>query len=69
MSMTTVAQPTSNAEWQCRLAMAISHPFGRGQRPAGICFYTWKILPINPMQQMTQKACFSAFSLFQLISG
>jgi hypothetical protein len=30
MSMTTVAKPTSNAEWQCRSAMAISHPFRHG---------------------------------------
>jgi hypothetical protein len=30
MSMTTVAQPTSNAEWHCCSAMAISHSFECG---------------------------------------
>ena len=63
MSMTTVAQPTSNAEWHARLAMAILHPFGSGalasRNPSA------KHYPARRCRGLTQKS--PIFSLFQAI--
>ena len=69
MSMTTVAQPTSHAEWQYRLAMAFSHPSRHGALAGRNLLFTRKVLPIRAMQRRTQKAQFSGFRLFQLIPG
>jgi hypothetical protein len=44
MSMTTVAQPASNAEWPCRSAMAISHLLERvALASRNLLFYVYPI--------------------------
>ena len=69
MSMTTVEQPTSNAAWQCRLAMAISHPGGPGAVADRKLLFNRNVLPIQVMQPRTQKEPdyknSAYFSLFQ----